>query len=216
MATKLITQPCHHRSFLKLNAQQQLFVSHLLADLKFNATEAAKAAGYKQPSVAAIRLQKLRHVRRCIDFEVENRKTRLQKTADDVMNHLWTALFLDPQKVFEKVGNGTYRVRDLEEIPEPIRCCITKLKYKTKTATTDDGTVVLDAYFEVELMSKDLMQQLAMKHMCLLNEKGPTEFTSDNVAGLIASLLQQVEGRNNVVDGRVIENHSKGSTNGSQ
>jgi hypothetical protein len=114
------------------------------------------------------------------------------------------ALFLDPINVFEPTGNGTYLVKDLEDIPEEIRRCITKIKCKTRSTGNDTTETVI----EIEFMSKDAALQAAMKHLGLVEVDGTQ--VNVNVAGnILSTLLTEVEQNKLVIDTDFIESKAR-------
>lgn len=190
----------------RLNPMQRMFVEALLADPKFNATAAAKKAGYRSPAAMGNKLVKNKVVQAWIGKAINERIREYKLDAKSVLQHLTTALFLDPLDLFEPAEKaGVYRVRSLDEVPQEIRRCISKIKCKTRT----DKKGNVDTYVEIELMSKDAALPLALKHLGLIGpDGGPV--TNINVEGniLIEQLLQQVEQERNVIDTKFIE--SKG------
>ncbi len=203
MTSKLIQPRKSGGDIDKLNPQQRMFVEYLLADESFNATAAAKKAGYKVPQQRAWKLLKTQRIKAIIGKALGERITRCQLTADAVLEHLRTALFLDPLDLFEKTGKNTYLIRNLEDVPEDVRRCITKLKCKTTTVGKKT-----DVYIEIELMSKDSALVNAMKHLMLLDPDQSQ--VNVNVNGVdLKSLLQRVEENRNVIDGKVIDRIAK-------
>lgn len=183
-------------------------MEELLANEKMNATEAAKKAGYKQPSTMANRLLLRPDIKAIIGKAVNERITRCQLTADAVLQHLANALFLDPLELFEKTEEGGYLVRALEDIPIEVRRCITKIKQRSRSVGGRDGEATVETYLEVELMSKDSALVNAMKHLMLIN---PDQNLNVNVGGLdLKALLDRVENERKVVDGSVIRKIAEG------
>lgn len=64
-----------------LNARQRLFVAYVLADPSFNATEAARKAGFAQPHSQGPRLAKHPAVRAAIDARLD----QVGLTADEIL-----------------------------------------------------------------------------------------------------------------------------------
>lgn len=195
-------------SINRLNPMRRMFVEELLADETFNATAAARKAGYKRPSQEAARLLVDPAVRAIIGKALQERITRCRLTADAVLQHLATALFLDPLDLFEKTEGGGYLVRALEDIPIEVRRCITKIKQRSRSIGGRDGEATIETYLEVELMSKDAALVNAMKHLMLIN---PDQNLNVNVGGLdLKALLDRVENERKVVDGSVIRKIAEG------
>jgi hypothetical protein len=177
-----------------------MFVECLLADETFNPTKAARAAGYKAPAAAGYNLIHNKTIAAIIGKSVRERLERVQLNGDNVLEHVTTALFLDPMELFESVGGGVFTVRNLDEIPLPIRRCITKLKCRTRVSLEGDT----EACIEIELMSKDALVPIVMKHLGLLTAEGNA--VSVNVGlDIVSALLTQVEGERRVIDTKFIE-----------
>ena len=188
----------------KLNPMQRAFVQELLADEKFNATAAARRAGYKQPTQASNKLLSKREVQAILGKEIRLRIERMQLKADDVLEHLRTALFLDPLQLFDEDDDGNLTVKSLEEIPEAVRRCITKLKVKVRQTKRSTDTT-----FELELMSKDAALTNAMKHLGLISADN-LNFVNVGPVDLREVLDRVEEERANVIDGAVIKRLAEG------
>lgn len=184
-----------------LSPQQRMFVVELIADRQFCPTRAARAAGYKVPSVAADKLIKQPQIRAEIGKALHDRLVRCEITADSVLTHLVTALYLDPLTCFNTDGT----IKELDQIPEEVRRCIKKLKVKTHT--TEDGETTTN--IELEFMDKDTCMSLAMKHLGMLNEK--LEVKHEVSSDLMAQLLTQVEANRKVMNQELLENTVEGS-----
>lgn len=195
MTTAKIAETARGADWKKLNAMQRTFVECLLADETFNATRAAKRAGYKAPAQAASKLMSQRSVRAIIGKALKQRLDRLRLEADDVLMHLQTALFLDPAEVFRKTPIGTWEVRPLDEIPQEIRRCITKIKQRTKFYEKYEEVTT-----ELEFMSKDAALTNALKHLGLV---GGDQYNV-RVGIDLSQLVEKLEERRNVIDGDVI------------
>ena len=126
-------------------------------------------------------------------------RSKIQLEADDVLIHLRNALFLDPLDLF-RVVDGGFEIKPIDEIPLDARRCISKLKHRTRY--TKDGDKIVEV--ELDLMSKDNMMSLAMKHLGLLDrpEEEQREVGNEQI---VAYLLEQVENKDNIIDAQVIE-----------
>lgn len=201
MGSKLIQPLKRGANGNRLTPNQRLFVEELLADEQFNPTRAARAAGYKNPAIMGNKLIKLPVIRAMIGKALQERIERTQLRADDVLEMLTTALFLDPAELFSVTGDGVILVKSLDEIPQKLRRCITRLKCRTRY---DKKGEAQESLMEVELMSKDTMLQLAMKHLGL----GGTEKVDVQIQGnVVLELLQaaEQERRATVIDTKFIE-----------
>lgn len=197
MVTSLIEERHKGIDIDKLNNMQKAFCEEMAADLTFNATEAAKKAGYKNPNQAAYKLLKNKSIQAYLGKVLHQRAKRRELAADDVLEHLRNALFLDPIDLFEHVGNGVFAVKDLSQIPEHVRRCITKIKCKVRE--TEEGT---ETYIELELMSKDAAMTNALKHLGLMEPDGSVNV---NVAGQMLDFdkLCKPPSEEDVVEGKI-------------
>ncbi len=161
MPSSLIQNSKRGVDLKRLNTAQRSFVLFLLADNFFNPTAAAKAAGYKQPSNAAIRLMRHPLVQAALGKEQREREERCQLKADDVLNYLRAGLFFNPLDLFTPSKDGKWHIQNPDDLPEEVGRLIEKMK--VKVIEKDDGTT--ESYFEVELVSKSTLLPLAMKHL---------------------------------------------------
>lgn len=167
MTTTLINPRKRGRKADTLTVAQKIFCEEMAADPQMNVKNAATKAGYKRPSTAGAKLLKNPIVRGYLGKVLFQRIERCQLIADDVLEMLRNVLYLDPIELFEKTPEGAFLIRDLDEIPQAIRRCITKLKSRARELP--DGTI--ETYLEVDLMSKDSALNNAMKHLGLQGEE---------------------------------------------
>lgn len=184
----------------KLNPMQRMFIEELLADETFNASKAAKKAGYKIPGVQSSKLLRQPRIRAILGKALRERIERCQLTADAVLQHLATALFLDPMDLFERTSSGGFLVKDLESIPVEVRRCITKIKQRVRIVDGEPET-----YVEIDLMSKDSALVNAMKHLMLINPETSQQTNVVVGSDIISTLLSQVESERSVIDAKFIE-----------
>ncbi len=182
-----------------LSPQQQMFVQNLLASKSFNGAEAAREAGYKDATAVASRLLNNPTIQRAISQELTNRMRRCQITAADVLEHLTTALFLDPLEFMEVEPDGTMFVKSLRDVPEKYRRCITKIKTQTRYTKSGDTIVT----YELEFMSKDRALELSMTHLGLLTKD--IKITGEVSVDFLHALRSHVEGHAVVVGRELIE-----------
>lgn len=175
MGTTLIESKRRSGDIRKLTSGMKVFCEEMAADPQMNTMRAAEKAGYKNPSQAGWRLLKQPTIRAYLGKILHERVMRCRLVADDVLTQLRNALFLDPLDLFEPVGNGVYLVKSLDQIPQEIRRCITKLK--TVTYQYEDGTI--ETKLEIELMSKDSAMTNAMKHLGLEYRKDLQAFDKE-------------------------------------
>lgn len=183
-----------------LNPQQRLFVQYILADPTFNATVSAREAGYKSPSSAAQKLMSEPHINAAIGKALQDRLSRITLTADDVLEHLRNALFLDPIHLFAPGPNGTWVVKQLDQIPEHIRRCITKIKSRTRTWVENEEELT-ETWFELEFIDKNSALAMVMKHLGISGEnKSKVDVNINSTETLLLSLINEVTTGTNVVD----------------
>lgn len=196
--------------------KKQLFVNALLASESFNATEAARIAGYKAPSVAASKLMHDEIIARIIGKRLHDRLERLELTADEVISQLTCILRFDPLELFDVKPDGILTVKNLSQVPIAMRRCITKLKPKTKVTRDRSGNETIEHSIDIEFMDKNAALALAMRHFGLIVDNKSMKIGLEaDTAGLLGSLLTDLEKRgSNIVDAHVIEQKLLGS-NGS-
>lgn len=86
----------------KLAPRQQLFVKEYLRD--FNATQAAKRAGYKHKDMG-IQLIRFPHVRAAITQGKKRLLDNLDVSAERALRELARLAFSDPRKLYDEQGN---------------------------------------------------------------------------------------------------------------
>lgn len=160
MATTLVEPRRNGANLKKLTDQQRAFTVELLADDKFDATAAAKKAGYKHPGQAAHRLLKTKPVQRALGKAQRERMERCNLTADDVLNYLKSALFLNPLDYFYPSEKGHWHIQSLDTLPPEVGRLIESFEILVKEKI--DGTV--ESEFKVKLVSKTAALGLAMRH----------------------------------------------------
>lgn len=190
-----------------LAPKMQLFVNALLASETFNATEAAKIAGYKAPSVAACKLLNNEIVARIIGKRLHDRLERLELTADEVITQLTTVLRFDPLVLYNLGPGGILTIKDLSLVPESMRRCITKMKPRKKIYRDRSGNETIEYSVDIEFMDKNNALALAMKHFGLIVDNKSMKIGLEaDTAGLLGSLLTDLENKgSNIIDAQVIE-----------
>lgn len=183
---------------------QRVFVMEYLANGGHGA-KAAKIAYPKNsnPSHAAIKALNHPVVKAYLGNILRKKLEEADLSATRVLAQLEASLFLDPLDVFEQVSPGIYKIRDLQEIPERVRQCITKLECKTKERTLDDGTVETETWFEVGFMSKDKALELAMKFRGLVEPDQRTTNVNVAVGAIDFDELARPPEVSDVVEGRI-------------
>lgn len=88
----------------QLTTQQQIFIKELLASKDFNASEAARKAGYKHPGTVATKLLNNKLVAAAIGKAIYERSAKLDITAERVLQELARIAFVNPQEMFTSQG----------------------------------------------------------------------------------------------------------------
>ncbi len=194
-----------------LNHTELMFVKHLLADDLWRPAEAAKKAGLKNPYAAASNLMKKPAVLAVLGREQRRRLEKLELKADEVLHFLATGLFFNPLSLFKPTKNGSWAVIDLESIPDDIGRLIEEVKTRTVEEIDDSGNTRVTTYFEIRVISKTRLLELAMKH-CGISGTEKVEYSGKiglniGLEGGLSNLLMKLEATRNqqVIDGEVLE-----------
>lgn len=170
MASTVIVPKGRAASLKKMSNAEIVFCAEYLAN-GMNGAAAVRVAWpkNKNPGPFVHRILQRPKVKAYLGKLLHNRLEQAGLETDAILNKLRIALHFDPINVFESVGDGVFRVKQLDEIPEEIRCCITKLKSKTKTLYDSDGNESgTETFIELEFMSRDKALEMAMKYRGLL------------------------------------------------
>ena len=123
---------------------------------------------------------------------------------------LATGLFFNPLSLFKPTRSGAWAVEDLDQVPDAVGRCVTKVKVNSTETTNEDGETITKSYFELEFMDKTKLLDLAMKHFGL---QGTTKIEHTGNVGLdlglsggLNGLLMEVEQNRSsqVIDGEVV------------
>lgn len=161
----------------KLNHRQQVFVAEYLVD--FDATRAAIAAGYSKKSARFIAAQNLSkgYIRAAIEAAIEERKARLDISAQAVIQELALIGFANMADFIAIDEGGAIRAFPLDSLPEGKPRIIKRVKEKRvirtikRTKDRPDGEEVLDSIYEFELCDKVKSLELLSRHLGLLHDK---------------------------------------------
>lgn len=206
MGSTLVQPRTNGASWERLSSCEQIFVKELIADDLWRPTQAARKAGYKNPSQSAYAIMKKPAIQAMLGKEQRRRLEKIGMRADEVLEMLRNALFFNPLSLFKPTSDGKWAVEDLDKIPDEIGRCVSKIKTKTVDAMDSEGNVTSTTYFELELMDKGRLLELALKH-CGID--GTTKINVSGSIGVDINLAQLLQGleqnRSNVIDGKVIE-----------
>lgn len=195
----------------ELNSSELMFVKELIADDLWRPVVAARKAGFKNPDVVACNLMKKPAVIAALGKEQRRRLERLDLKADEVLHYLATGLFYNPLSLFKPSAKGGWVVTDLDKVPDEIGRLVEEVKTRTVEEMDDSGNVAVTTYFEIKLVSKSKMLELAMKH-CGVDgtQKISVDYSGGidlNISGGLNHLLMSVEATRSrqVIDGSVLE-----------
>ncbi|WP_404309386.1 terminase small subunit [Neorhodopirellula lusitana] len=106
----------HVRKLEGLNVRQLRFINELLANPRCDLTQAAKAAGYKHPSVAGSRLMRQPTVQRAVSRAIVERLERTKEQSDETLLFLYDALMVDVSEFYERDDSGVLWPKSFEDI----------------------------------------------------------------------------------------------------
>lgn len=182
----------------RLNPKQSHFVECYLGPASRNAAEAARMAGYTGKN-AGVKLMANRlgsraisagDVRVCKEFRIDGER---------VLRQLMCALTINPIVFFRLNKNGIAGLKDPRKVPAAAMRCVSKFKFRTRHFK--DGSC--ESTGEIELMSKDQMMALAMRHLGLLTpaENDDPEMKQRLDMASVITLLQEARQRpSNILD----------------
>ena len=202
MATALVkpvkTRP---RTLGRLTGPQQVFLSELQADPKFNATEAARRAGYEHPAVAASKLLNNPLIKAALGHALHKRQEKLAVKAEDLLQVLSTAAMLDPLELGDYCeDDGTIVVKRLDELPEHIRRCLEVV------CITKSRKIVLKP------IGKAYAIEMLMRHLGMFNDKLTVESKTSIDWDKLAAPLSEME----TIEVRLIEHDNKSQENAAE
>lgn len=177
----------------KMTDKQRIFVHEYLADDKFNAAEAAKKAGYKNPSGAVVKLLSNKNVVNYLGIQMQNRIETCEIKAERVLQELACIGFSNIQKLFD----GTGKIISPEEWDEATARSVSSIK----VTESKDG----DVKTEIRFWNKNDALMALAKHLGLLSDNLNLNHNFD--PSTLSHLLQTVEeGRrsNQVIDAEYV------------
>ena len=157
----------------KLTEKQRGFVAEYIID--FNASRAAKAAGYSAKTSCSIGHENLRkpEIQNAVKEAIDKRAKRVERTADDVLDLLWSAAELDPAEYCDVAVGGEITMKPFDQIRPEVRRLISRIRQKRKITESADGSkIYCDDDLDISTPSKDKMIELLMKHHALLLDRG--------------------------------------------
>lgn len=165
-----------------LTEKQAAFVRHYFVSR--NATEAAKAAGVPDKQAKSVGCQWLDEVRfpgvaKELQRLTQQAEMRAVRKADDVLQYIHTAMWLNPTDYFLPGGvDGGWLIdpERLESLPAEVKRLIEEIRIVKREVETEEGRTTT-TMASVKLVSKAKAMELAAKHQ--LGEK--VQVTTVNV-----------------------------------
>ena len=160
-------------SRLKSSARQGLtvtelhFVECMLASKTFNAVEAAKMVGFKNPSAAAKNMMKKPKVKNLLDKMVQKRSRTFEAKSHEILEQLAQVALRDPIDFCNE--DGLIITDDLRNIPAHARQTIDGLEVKQDL---DREGLVVGQTVKLKLVPKLGAIELLMKHLGMLDVDG--------------------------------------------
>lgn len=148
-----------------LTAKQQMFVKEYLVDL--NATQAAIRAGYsaKTAEWQGPQLLGKTHVAAAIQEAMDKRSSRLDITADKVLQEIAKLAFHDPRNFFDDDG----RLKPISELDDNTAACIAGIETLHRVIGEDkDGCAVIT---KIKIADKGQNLERLGKHLKLFTDK---------------------------------------------
>lgn len=195
MASKLIQHSHGKGDPSKLTDQMRKFCYNLLGKAEWCPTEAARQAGYAQPSTAAFKLLKKKDVQKFLGYINRKREEASQLKANDVFNYLRLALFFNPLEFFSWDQDGFF-LTDLGDIPSEIGALIEGLDYEGE----EEGK---PAKIRVRFVSKTQALSIAMRHITAIT--AITEATKGHDLGEILQEVERARNWDGVIDVEAVE-----------
>ena len=166
MSTKLLKSSKRGADVNRLPVQMQKFVGELLADKSFNATNAARKAGYAHPSVAANKLMKNPIVLAHIGKAIHRREVRTEVTQDKVIKELAIVAFSNAQELFDK-NDAIKAVKSMDENTARAIQSI-KISYTTEGSREEPVEV---KHVEVRFWSKTEALKMLAAHLGMTTDR---------------------------------------------
>lgn len=155
-----------------LTDQQRIFVLELMANHDFNPTEAAKKAGYKNPSVQASRLLAKPEIAKFLKQKQTRREQKLEIKAERVVQELANMAFRNIKDFCDE--DGRIRTDNLHAIPDHAAVAIDGIKQRHDTYWDGEHQHEVVTY-ELKLVPKLAAIEALMKHMGIDKPQASTE-----------------------------------------
>jgi phage terminase small subunit len=213
MGTTLIEERKNGKCLTDLPTQQQTFLLSLMGSLLFSPTDAAREAGYKNPSQAAYRLLQKPAIQAILGKMLRQRREMMEHTNEEVLRELDYIAFRDPIALCQ---DGILITDDLRKVPPEMRRCIDGIELEWKPVQVGRGKskkFIVKPFMKLRMVSKEAALTLMMKHRGMLK---PNETNVTLNLGLVQQVLgervhvggkpdlieQEIEEKRRVVDGK--------------
>lgn len=151
---------------VKLTPKQELFCLEYIKD--FNATRAAKAAGYSENSASEIGNENLRkpQIKDAIGQLVRESFDDLSISKERILNEQKLLAFT---RIFQEdeMYKTRYTWEEFKELPENVKACIKKLKQKTSYDEKGEPVV----HVELEFYDRQKALETLMRYQSMFNDK---------------------------------------------
>ena len=159
---------------MSLTDKQRAFVDEYLKD--FNATRAAKAAGYSAKTAMEQGYQLLQNpsVQNFIQERYQQRRNRHEITVDRVIDELALIAYADMKDYATIEPGGSVTLKPFEEMPEGASRAISKIKEKRKELAEAEGegkSVIIENQLEFGHWDKVKALELIGKHLGIFQDK---------------------------------------------
>lgn len=156
----------------KLTPKQKIFCKEYLID--FNATRAAKAAGYSEKTARKIGSENLTKpdIQEQIQKEVKAREYRTEISADRVLQEYALLGFSDIQHYIEIGEDGQVTTKRFDEMPEHASRAIESISEDRIIRENPDGTqIIVHDKYKFKMHSKTHALEKLFKHLGLAAEE---------------------------------------------
>ena len=199
MPTKLVKKYKKEVNAKLLNDKQTIFVKEYLADSSYDATAAARKAGYKHPQQAAGRLMKQKRIVALISNDHLKRQKRCGLDADGVWKYISGLLQMNPFDYFLLSEKGYWVIEDPKKLPNEIAQFVEAFELE-ETVIDDEKHI----RYMVKLISKTAALALAVKVQMVEQHEVKVEHTMG-----WDSLLGRKGDEINVIEARLLEEEKK-------
>lgn len=186
----------------RADARREAFVLNLLADPTYNATAAAKKAGFPFPSQDAYRLLKDPDIAERVAAHKKARNERLEIDADNVVRELLRIAFFDIGEAFDESG----RLKDLKDMPVEIRRVIAGIEVFEEYQGRGEDRKLVGFTKKIKLPDKAKVLEILTKHVKVRElfpnrvevsgpDGGDIPMGNTEMANRLLSLLTKLEDR---------------------